>query len=373
MWDAADVFPVGIGETEGIDIFRIEELSVAMIDPDEYGSFSTGDCYIILNTYREEKELKHKIFQWIGKQAENDKLFCSAIYSVMLKGLINETENIFREVEGEESDDLKDLFSTDIKYLDYNESAESRLSSPYEIQYPLRMYKIFDNGKFHLVETSHLMFNTNNVFIIDNGFELYQWNGKKSSIKNRVFGNILLKRINSNERNKKAEVKEFEEFEEDDSFWELFEEERTEENGKCVFLYSNEKYGKFFEVAKQPSKLYKVPDIESLDDIDCENYLVAEKFFFDKNLLNSENCYVMDCGVELFLWTGKKASENCRDLVQEFTVKLIPNKLRPNWVGLHRFNEKSENEIFSIRFFNWGMPENTDLSKLILPGSYIIN
>jgi len=75
------------------------------------------------------------------------------------------------------------------------------------------------------------MFDTNCVFIIDNGLELYQWNGKQSSNLNRVFGSILLKRINSNERNNKAEVKEFEEFEEDSSFWDLFEEERTEENG----------------------------------------------------------------------------------------------------------------------------------------------
>jgi len=98
MWDTTDVFPVGIGETEGIDIFRIEDLGLAMVDSDDYGAFSSGDCYVILNTYKEDRELKHKIFQWIGKQAENDKLFCSAIYAVMLKGYINETQNIIREV-----------------------------------------------------------------------------------------------------------------------------------------------------------------------------------------------------------------------------------------------------------------------------------
>jgi len=368
-WDTTDIFPVGIGETEGIDIFRIEDLGLASIDSDDYGSFCTGDCYVILNTYREDKELKHKIFQWVGKQAENDKLFCSAIYSVMLKGLINETQNIIREVEGEESDDLKDIFNSEIKYLDYNECAESRLTSPDEIQYPLRMYKIFDKGKIHLVETSHLMFNTNNVFLIDNGLELYQWNGKKSSTINKVFGSILLKRINSNERNNKAVIKEYEEFEEEPSFWELFEEERTEENASDFEETLNEKYSNILEVAQQPNKLYKVPDIESLDDVDCESYLEAEGFFFNKNLLKSENCYVMDCGVEIFLWTGNKASENSRYLIQEFTVKLIPNKLRPNWVGLHRFNENSEKEMFTIRFFNWGIPEDADLSKLILPNN----
>jgi len=98
MWDTTDVFPVGIGETEGIEVFRIKDLSLDMVDSDDYGAFCTGDCYVILNTYWENKELKHKIFQWIGLKAEKDKLFCSAIYSVMLKGFINETSSISREV-----------------------------------------------------------------------------------------------------------------------------------------------------------------------------------------------------------------------------------------------------------------------------------
>eukprot|EP00833_Pecoramyces_ruminatium_P004791 jgi/Orpsp1_1/1178823/evm.model.c7180000066857.1 len=368
MWDATDVFPVGIGESEGLDVFRIEDLGLSMVDSDDYGAFSTGDCYVILNTYWEDRELKHKIYQWIGKMAEKDKLFCSAIYSVMLKGFINETSNISREIEGEESDDLKYIFGSEIRYLDYSECAESRLSSPYEFQYPLRMYKIYGNGKIHLVESSHLMFDTNSVFLIDAGLELYQWNGKNSSFINKAFCRILLKRINSNDRKGKAEIIEFEEFEEDTSFWELFDEQRTEENAEefSNIIMENEKNKEVFKVAKQPIKLYKIPDVESLDDVDCEDYLEEEGYFLNKNLLNSENCYVMDCGVELFLWTGNRASEESRDLIQEFTVKLIPNKVRPNWVGLQRFNENNESELFAIRFYNWDIPEDHDSSKLIL-------
>jgi len=54
-------------------------------------------------------------------------------------------------VEGEESDDLKYMFGSEIRYLDYYESAESRLTAPYEYQYPLKMYRIYSNGKIHLV------------------------------------------------------------------------------------------------------------------------------------------------------------------------------------------------------------------------------
>jgi len=54
-------------------------------------------------------------------------------------------------MEGEESDDFKYIFGSEIRYLDYDQCAESRLSPPCEYQYPFRMYKIYDNGLIHLV------------------------------------------------------------------------------------------------------------------------------------------------------------------------------------------------------------------------------
>jgi len=75
------------------------------------------------------------------------------------------------------------------------------------------------------------MFDSNCVMLVDAGLELYQWNGKNSSLKNKVFCSILLHRINSNDRNNKAKIKVYEEFEEESHFWELFDEKRTEENG----------------------------------------------------------------------------------------------------------------------------------------------
>jgi len=65
---------------------------------------------------------------------------------------------------------------------------------------------------------------------------------------------------------------------------------------------------------------YRIPDIENLDDINCEDYLEAEGYFFDKNILTTDNCYVLDCGVEIFLWTGNKSNEYARELIREFTV-----------------------------------------------------
>ena len=72
------------------------------------------------------------------------------------------------QVEGDESDELRCVFSSDIRYLDYSDGAESRLSSPYEIQYPLRMYKIFEKGKIHLVINYFFYFIlfSNEIFII---------------------------------------------------------------------------------------------------------------------------------------------------------------------------------------------------------------
>lgn len=82
-------------------MFRIENFCPILLDntnSDNFGKFCIGDCYIILHTYVDGKELVHNLYQWIGSQSENDKLFCSAIYAVYLKRYINFKGKTIREV-----------------------------------------------------------------------------------------------------------------------------------------------------------------------------------------------------------------------------------------------------------------------------------
>ena len=51
---------------EGVKIWRIVKFIVTDWPEGDYGSFFSGDSYIILNTWKEEEEFKYDLHFWIG-------------------------------------------------------------------------------------------------------------------------------------------------------------------------------------------------------------------------------------------------------------------------------------------------------------------
>ena len=54
----------------GVKIWRIVKFIVKDWPTDEYGSFYSGDSYIILNTWKEMDEIKYDLHFWIGQISE---------------------------------------------------------------------------------------------------------------------------------------------------------------------------------------------------------------------------------------------------------------------------------------------------------------
>ena len=48
----------GCGQKEGLEIWRIENFHVVPWPAKQYGSFYTGDCYILLRTYKPTPDAK---------------------------------------------------------------------------------------------------------------------------------------------------------------------------------------------------------------------------------------------------------------------------------------------------------------------------
>lgn len=70
------------------------------------------------------------------------------------------------------------------------------------------------------------------VFLVDNGLEIYQWNGANSTLNHQIKCRMLTDRINKSDRGSNAIVTEFAEGEEVDDFKELlgFEGVNSEDN-----------------------------------------------------------------------------------------------------------------------------------------------
>eukprot|EP00117_Sycon_ciliatum_P024132 scpid97993/ scgid5892/ Gelsolin-like protein 1; Actin-modulator len=82
----------GAGKDVGQQIWRIEKFKVVPWNQDNYGSFYSGDSYIILNTYREGEELKHNLHFWIGRHSTRDEYATAAYKAVELDTFVSNSD-----------------------------------------------------------------------------------------------------------------------------------------------------------------------------------------------------------------------------------------------------------------------------------------
>lgn len=77
---------------------------------EQYGEFFNGDSYIILNTYKEEEEIKYDVHFWIGKYSTQDEYGTAAYKTVELDTFLDDKPIQHREVQGHESSSFKSYF-----------------------------------------------------------------------------------------------------------------------------------------------------------------------------------------------------------------------------------------------------------------------
>lgn len=65
----------GVGESEGKNIWRIEQFKVVGWPSEKYGEFHKGDTYIVLNSYKrgDSDALYHDVHIWIGNESSQDE------------------------------------------------------------------------------------------------------------------------------------------------------------------------------------------------------------------------------------------------------------------------------------------------------------
>ncbi|KAI8923913.1 hypothetical protein BC831DRAFT_403171, partial [Entophlyctis helioformis] len=385
--DYSDVFPAHLASHEGITVFRIEAFTPTLVDADALGHFCVADAYIVLVTASRRRSrsrgqqsdvddrvddgadadadadgLSHEIYTWIGSRAEMDKKFCVAMYSVGLRNWIGATCRIQREAEGEESAEFQTLFA-DLVLEDESHAAESGLFAAQEKRYPLRLYKVYGRSNLCLclVEPGYWSLKSDAVYILDWGLEIFQWNGSASALQHRAKGRMVCNRLNRLERVGRAHFVEMDEWDEVPRFWEILGGERTREDAEAEAEAAadgdadadgdeaDRDARRFEALGMAPHRLYRVfpkmaPELES--------HIVAAQVI-RRSVLVSDGCYVLDAGVELFLWIGKNAWPQLRAMATELLAKVVASRDRPSWVGLVKCIDQHEPEIFKLRFTDW--------------------
>lgn len=87
------------GKEVGLQIWRIEKFKVKSWPKEEYGSFYSGDSYIVLHTYKVENKIMYNVHFWLGAHTTQDEAGTAAYKTVELDTLLDDVPVQYREVQ----------------------------------------------------------------------------------------------------------------------------------------------------------------------------------------------------------------------------------------------------------------------------------
>ena len=203
-----------------------------------------------------------------------------------------------REVQDHESSLFISYFqkSGGIRILEGGVESGFHHVKPTEYKPRLLWVKGKKNVRIREVPKSHTSLNNGDVFILDMGLKIFQWNGSKSGIFEKSRAGQLCRAYDS-ERSGKPEVIVIEEGSEDQEFWNSL-------GGK----------GSITDHSKVPSddewekdndkKLFKLSDSEG----SLEFTAVSEGSNVNISQLDTNDAFVYDAGNHIWVWIGNGAS-----------------------------------------------------------------
>lgn len=318
------------GEKLGLKIWRIENFKVVDWPEKQYGTFYSGDSYIILNTYKQPGGNEHlyDLHFWIGSQSTQDEYGSAAYKTVELDTFLDDKPVQHREVEGHESSLFKSYFKNGITLL--AGGAESGFQHVKTKEYKPRLLH-FHGSKQHVVlnevPSNPARLNPDDVFILDSGSSIIQWNGSKSNKDER----FKASQYSSNLRSQRGSCS-----------CEVIEEADTSE-GHEFYKQLNE--------PDQPNHIQPdVPGEKVLVRVsDAGGHLKQEEVKRGAVHLSdfkTEDVFILDTGNNCFVWVGKGASPEEKQNGIGYAHNYLMGTQHP-LVPVHVIKEGQVNKDFS--------------------------
>ncbi|GAA6215657.1 advillin-like [Lates japonicus] len=344
-----------VTHTPGIIIWRIEKMELVQISEKSFGNFYEGDCYVLLSTQKMSSSLSYDIHYWIGSQSSQDEQGAAAVYTIQLDEFLGSTPVQHREVQNHESDAFRGYFKQGIIYKKGGIATGMRHTetNTYDVKRLLHV-----KGKKRViateVEMSWSSFNLGDVFLLDIGKTIVQWNGPKSNRKEKLKGMMLAKDIRDRERGGRAEVRVVEGDAESNSpqSMEILNEALGERTSELAD-------GPPDETADQEQKsnliLYHVSDADG----EMKVTEVASRPLV-QDLLKHDDCYLLDQGgTKIFVWKGKKSNKTEKQAAMARALEFIKSKNYPITTNVETVNDGAESALFKQLFQRWTVKDQT--------------
>ncbi|CAG2160446.1 unnamed protein product [Oppiella nova] len=357
--DYSDFFDEDVGQLPGLTIWEIENFVPNRIEDALHGKFYEGDCYIVLRTVLEDNQnLNWFIYYWIGSQAALDKKACSAIHAVNLRNYLGANCRTIREEQTEESVEFLELFPEPIVYIEGGRTA-SGFFTVEEAEVANRMYRLHElHNRQLFMETVSLecaALDSRFIFLLDSGYTIYIWNGKKSKNTMKQKARLLAEKINKDERKNKSELIFCNQDAEPPEFWLALNAGEPLQELPEISEHINVDQWRPYDAI-----VYRVGlgmGYLELPQVEYKPKSLTRKHFETKNV------YIMDCCSDVFVWIGRKSARLVRAAALKLAQELFSMVNRSEFAVVVRCLEGTETQTFKSKFLSWDTVVDVDFTR----------
>jgi gelsolin len=328
------------GKKPGMQIWRIEQFKVKKSQTPP-GTFYSDDSYICCKTYKkpDSDKLMWDIHFWLGKTTSQDEAGTAAYKTVELDDFLGGGPVQHREVQGYESKLFLSYFkeSGGVKLLEGGVASGFNKVTPKEYKPRLLHLKGRKNIRIEEVPLKAESLNEGDVFILDAGLDIYQWQGKKAGMNEKARAGQLCRAIDD-ERAGKPEVHVFRQGDKDaQDFWAFFggEPDKIPEDTGGDADWEKTSTKRIFRLSDESGKL---------------EFKEEASGKVPRSVLDSKDVFVFDIGSEVFAWIGKEASKDEKRKALHFAQEYLKKYNRPSFLPISRILEGGENEVFNSSF-----------------------
>ncbi|KAG8372323.1 hypothetical protein BUALT_Bualt12G0054200 [Buddleja alternifolia] len=282
--------------------------------------------------------LRHDIHYWLGKDTSQDEAGTAAIKTVELDAALGGRAVQYREVQGHETAKFLSYFKPCI--IPQQGGVASGFKHAEAEEHQTRLYVPFARSSL----------NHDDIFILDTKSKIFQFNGSNSSIQERAKALEVVQYVKDTYHDGKCEI-------------------ASIEDGKLMAdADTGEFWGFFGGFAPLPRKS-KTDERDSSNDVSSKLFCLekgeavpVEADSLTRELLDTNKSYILDCGVEVFVWIGRNTSLEERKAANGVVDELL-RRLGRSMSHVIRVIEGFETVMFRSKFDSWPQSTSTAVSE----------
>lgn len=295
------------------------------------------------------KKLSWDVHFWLGLETTQDEAGAAAILTVQLDDLLGGAPIQYREVQEHESQRFLNYFKSGIRYMpggvasgfkktEINSAGEKRLFQ----------VKGKKNIRVRQVDLSISSMNKGDCFILDAGNDIYVYVGKSSKRVEKMKAISAANQVRDQDHNGRSRVHIVDEFSSENDLEQFFQILGSGSPSQVPDESTSEDDESFERKDESITTLYTVSDASGQLKITP----IAQKPL-KQEMLNTNDVFILDTGSGIYVWVGKKATEQEKKQGMSRAQGFLQTKKYPVWTKVTRIVEGAESAPFKQYFFTW--------------------